>query len=99
MQLIRVFEKQSGLIRLILFLDEKGEYLLSKIWVDAGISINQGYRSIEKAKQLGLVEQRVESSSYPPRNLISLTDKGKKVAKKLEDIEDILTSDRVEKSI
>ena len=62
MQLIRVFEKQSGLIRLILLLNDKGEYLLSKIWGEAGISINQGYRSMEKAKQMGLVKQRVDNS-------------------------------------
>ena len=61
MQKIRVFEKQSGLLRLIVFLDEQDEYLLSKIWADAGISINQGYRSVEKAKQMGLIRQKVDA--------------------------------------
>ena len=90
MQKIRVFEKQSGLLRLIVFLDEQDEYLLSKIWTDAGISINQGYRSVEKAKQMGLIRQKVDASSYPPKNMISLTPKGKKVAELLKKIEGVL---------
>jgi DNA-binding MarR family transcriptional regulator len=90
MQRIRVFEKQSGLLRLIVFLDEQDEYLLSKIWADAGISINQGYRSLEKAKQMGLIRQKVDASSYPPKNMISLTPKGKKVAELLRKIEEVL---------
>ena len=90
MQKIRVFEKQSGLLRLIVFLDEQDEYLLSKIWADAGISINQGYRSVEKAKQMGLIRQKVDASSYPPKNMISLTPKGKKVAELLKNIEEVL---------
>ncbi len=90
MQKIRVFEKQSGLLRLIVFLDEQDEYLLSKIWADAGISINQGYRSVEKAKQMGLIRQKVDASSYPPKNMISLTPKGKKVAELLKKIEGVL---------
>ena len=90
MQRIRVFEKQSGLLRLILFLDEQEEYLLSKIWADAGISINQGYRSVEKAKQMCLIRQKVDASSYPPKNMISLTPKGKKVAELLKKIEVVL---------
>ena len=90
MQRIRVFEKQSGLLRLIVFLDERDEYLLSKIWADAGISINQGYRSVEKAKQMGLIRQKVDGSSYPPKNMISLTPKGKKVAELLKKIEEVL---------
>ncbi len=90
LQRIRIFEKQSGLLRLILFIAEQEEYLLSKIWADAGISINQGYRSIEKARQMGLIRQRVDASSYPPKNMISLTPKGKKVAELLKKIEEVL---------
>ena len=75
-----------------MFIDEQKEYLLSKIWADAGISINQGYRSIEKARQMGLIRQRVDASSYPARNMISLTPKGKKVAELLKKIEEVLES-------
>ena len=73
-----------------MFLDERDEYLLSKIWADAGISINQGYRSVEKAKQMGLIRQKVDASSYPPKNMISLTPKGRKVAELLKKIEEVL---------
>jgi DNA-binding PadR family transcriptional regulator len=48
------------------------------------------YASLRKSKDLGLITSRSDSRSYPPRNMISLTDKGKKVAKHLKEIEEIL---------
>ena len=87
---ISVLEKQSGILRLLIFLNEHEGHLLSEIWDDAGIGINQGYKAIEKAKTLGLVATRVDNNKYPPRNYVSLTDKGKKVAKHLKEIEEIL---------
>ncbi len=73
-----------------MFLREHEEYLLSDIWDEAGISINQGYKALEKARDLGLISTRTDSSKYPPRNIISLTQKGKKIASKLREIEEIL---------
>lgn len=83
-------EKQSGILRLLVFLMEHGEYLLSDIWDEAGISINQGYKALEKARDLGLISTKTDNSKYPPRNLISLTQKGKKIATKLKEIEEAL---------
>ncbi|AKA48390.1 hypothetical protein IX51_03990 [uncultured archaeon] len=83
-------EKQSGILRITLFLRDKDEYLLSRIWPDSGVSINQGYKALEKLKDLGIIKARIESSSYPPKNLISLTEKGKKVAEKLKELEELL---------
>jgi predicted transcriptional regulator len=46
--------------------------------------------NIEKAKELTLVKTRMDSRKYPPRNLVSLTTKGKKFSKKLEEMIRIL---------
>ncbi|MDG6933985.1 MAG: hypothetical protein JRN68_04755 [Nitrososphaerota archaeon] len=87
---IQAFEKQSGLIRMLVFLSDRDEYTLSKIWEEANIGTNQGYRSLNKAQKLGLIASRIDNSSYPPKNMISLTPKGKKVAELLKKIEEVL---------
>ena len=38
----------------------------------------------------GLVSTKIDSKKYPPRNYVSLTDKGRKVAKHLKEIEGVL---------
>jgi len=48
------------------------------------------YSVIDKLKELELIKTRIDRSSYPPRKMISLTDKGRKVAEKLKEIEEIL---------
>jgi len=40
--------------------------------------------------EYGLVNTRVDSSTYPPRNMISITEKGKKVAEHLKKVEEVL---------
>ena len=57
---------------------------------NAGISVHQLYSSIEKAKELDLVKTRMDKRKYPPRNLISLTQKGLKLSKKIEEMIRIL---------
>jgi predicted transcriptional regulator len=37
-----------------------------------------------------LVKSRIDNTSYPARNMISLTPKGKKVAELLKKIEEVL---------
>ena len=62
MSKIRYLEKQSGMIRLLLFLHETGECMLSKIWPDADISVHQGYKALDKCKELDLIKSRVDNS-------------------------------------
>lgn len=90
MEEIGKLEKKSGLLRLLVFLYDHGEYMLSDIWDDSGISRNSGAGAIELLKKYGLVKNRVDDSKYPPRYLYSLTDNGKNVAQKLKEIEEIL---------
>ncbi len=37
-----------------------------------------------------MITQRIDNSSYPARNMISLTPKGKRVAELLKKIEEVL---------
>ena len=57
---------------------------------DYSISSTTLYRTIEALKNLKIVKSEIDSSTYPKRSVISLTQKGKLVAKKLKEIEDIL---------
>ena len=87
-------EKQSGILRITVFLYDREEYMLSRIWPDSGVSINQGYKALDKMRELKMIKSRIDNSSYPPRNYISLTDKGKKIAAKLKEIEDFLKEEQ-----
>ena len=93
MDAIRVMEKQSGFLRLIVFLSREGEKALTSILRGTDIPVHQLYSSIEKAKELRLVNTRVDNASYPARSLVSLTDKGKKLSEKIKEIADLISSD------
>ena len=87
---LKVLEKQSGFLRLIHYLGENGEKPLTEIMEKAEISVHQLYSSIEKAKELNLVQTMMDRKKYPPRNMVSLTAKGKKFSKKLDELIRIL---------
>ena len=87
---LKVLEKQSGFLRLLAYLSEKKEKALTEILDETDIPVHQLYSSIEKAKELNLVKTRMDSRKYPPRNLVSLTAKGKKFSEKLKELMKIL---------
>ncbi len=93
---IYALEKQSGILRLLVFLSDHDGHMLSDIWDDAEIGINQGYKALEKARDLGLTTTKIDNKKYPPRNFVFLTDKGRKVAKHLKEIEEILGGEKHE---
>lgn len=80
-----MIEKQSGFLRLLLYLDEHGEQSITEILDGSGIPVHQLYASIEMAKNWKLVSTRIDKSSYPNRNLIWITEKGSVAAQKLKD--------------
>lgn len=80
-----MIEKQSGFLRLLLYLDEHGEQAITEILDGSGIPVHQLYASIEMAKNWKLVSSRIDKSSYPNRNLIGITEKGKVAVSKLVD--------------
>lgn len=75
-------EMQSGFLRLLVYLNENGEKQITDIIEETGIPVHQVYRSLEKAKSFDLVKSRIDDTKYPHRYLISLTEKGWKVAAK-----------------
>ena len=83
---LKVMEKQSGFLRLLVYLSDKKEKALTEILDETDIPVHQLYSSISKAKELDLVKTRVDSKKYPPRNLVSLTVKGRKFSKKLDEL-------------
>ena len=87
---LKVLEKQSGILRLLVYLAEDGEEPLTEVRDDTDIPVHQLYSSIEKCKEMGLVKTRIDNTKYPPKNLIYVTEKGRKVAGKLNDVVDII---------
>ena len=51
---------------------------------------NNAYSSISWLKQMKLIDVRIDNNKYPSEEIVSLTDKGRKVAQKLKEIEEIL---------
>jgi predicted transcriptional regulator len=47
-------------------------------------------RSIELLLDLKLIQKKVDTTTYPKRNIISLTNKGKQIAQKVKEIELLL---------
>ena len=88
--ILKEIEMQSGFLRLLVYLNENGEKQITDIMEETGIPVHQVYRSLEKAKSLGLVKSRIDDTKYPHRNLISLTGRGDKVADKVVEISLIL---------
>ncbi len=78
-----MIEKQSGFLRLLLYLDEHGEQFITEILGGSGIPVHQLYASIEIAKNWKLVSTRIDKSSYPDRNLIMIMEKEKEAEVKL----------------
>jgi len=51
---------------------------------------SSAYSSVSRLKQMKLVDAKIDNSKFPNEEIISLTDKGKEVAQKLKEIEEIL---------
>lgn len=78
--------EQTGAIRIILFLQKKGPATLTDIKNGVNCSLSAIYNALQKLENEGLIKKEFEKT-FPRRRVTSLTDKGKEVAKKLEEIE------------
>ncbi len=92
MDSLKTIEKQSGFLRLIYYLQMNGENALTTILEETEIPVHQLYRSIEKGKELKLITTGIDSSSYPNKNMVKLTEKGKKMGDKILEMLEILKS-------
>lgn len=87
---IEILEGQKGTLRLLVHLDDKDETNQQRITDETNLYASILRSSVKLLKASGLVKTRVDNSSYPPKNMISLTDKGRRVAKLLKEIEAVL---------
>ena len=78
------------MIRILLILETENKLNFQSFIDDKGISSTTLYRTLATLKELDLITTTTDKSRYPPQNVISLTEKGKKVAKHLKEIEEIL---------
>ncbi|EQB64533.1 MAG: hypothetical protein AMDU3_IPLC00004G0111 [Thermoplasmatales archaeon I-plasma] len=89
MALVKALETQSGAMRLLLYL-LKGPSYVTLILKETDIPNIQLLRSIELLLDLKLIQKKVDTTTYPKRNIISLTNKGKQIAQKVKEIELLL---------
>ncbi|MCL4334448.1 MAG: hypothetical protein M1290_04165 [Candidatus Thermoplasmatota archaeon] len=89
MPVIKALETQSGAMRLLLYL-LKGPSYVTLILKETDIPNIQLLRSIDLLMELNLIQKKVDTTTYPKRNIISLTSKGKQIAQKVKEIETIL---------
>jgi DNA-binding MarR family transcriptional regulator len=88
---IKVIEKQSGLSRLLIFLYLEGSSNIGYMMDVTNIHHNQAYAAVRKAVDLKLITSTYgEESNYRVRKL-ALTEKGRKVAMHLSDVNEILS--------
>lgn len=77
-------------ILMVLNSDSKKEWTMSDIVSIGKMNRQTVYNNLRILLNLGLITEKREEG-FPPRRLISLTEKGKKVAEKLEEIEEVLS--------
>lgn len=88
---IRTFEKQSGLSRLLIFLHIQGSCNISYMVDVTNIHPTAAYRAVKKATELKLISSDyTEENNFRVRRL-QLTEKGRKIAKLLSEVNDLLT--------
>ena len=87
---IAALEKHSGILRLILILFENGEVNFQKLIDVYRLYPTSLYPAINHAEELGIVSVRIDTSSYPRKKMINLTEKGKDIAACVERINSLL---------
>lgn len=89
MALVKALETQSGAMRLLMYLMKSPSYV-TLILKETDIPNIQLLRSVNLLLDLKLIQKKVDSSTYPKRNIITLTNKGKLIAQKVKEIEALL---------
>ena len=91
---IRAFEKQSGLARLLLFLYLEGPGNMAWMIDASNIYPNVGYAAARKATELGLITMDFDPDAVHRTRKLKLTDKGRYVAKRLDEINNALSNQK-----
>lgn len=87
---IENIEGQKGSLRLLIYLYMVGEANVQRIVNETNLYPRIVKSSIALLEKEGLISSSVNRSTYPPKNMANLTEKGRKIAEKLKEIEDIL---------
>ena len=84
-------EGQKGVLRILVYLLYHGETNFQRIVDESDLYDRIVRNSLPILKDAGLVSTKIDNTSYPPKNMISLTEKGKRIAEKLMEIEEIMS--------
>jgi DNA-binding MarR family transcriptional regulator len=87
---IAALEKHSGILRLILILFENGEVNFQKLIDVYRLYPTSLYPAINHAEELGIISVRTDTSSYPRKKMIKLTEKGERIADYISRVNDLL---------
>jgi len=87
---LKNLEGQKGILRILVYLLDKGEVSIQNITDNTDLYYNIVKKSSSLLREYGLANTRVDNSTYPPRNMLSLTEKGKRVAEHLKKVEEML---------
>lgn len=87
---VALLEKHAGILRLVLILFNGGEINFQQFIDIYGLYPNSLYPAINRCVELQIISIRIDTSSHPRKKMISLTEKGRKIAEHLKSIEDIL---------
>jgi predicted transcriptional regulator len=90
---IENIEGQKGALRLLIYLNKVGKANMQRIVNETNLYARIVKSSTTLLEKEGLVSTNIDHNSYPPKNMVSLTDKGKRIAEKMKEINDILGSD------
>lgn len=88
---IRAFEKQSGLARLLIFLHLEGSSNISSMIDRTNIQPNVAYIAVRKATEMKLITSTYDEVSNYRVRMLRLTDKGRRVANCLNELNDMLS--------
>ena len=83
------FIESSGASIILIVLLDHGELSYSDIKEKTGLPTHTAYRTLNSLLKNNLIEEKREEE-FPRRRLFKLTDRGRKIAEKLVEIEDIL---------
>ena len=88
---VEVLEHQSGIIRILLYLLDHGQAFQMELADAGGMYDRIVTVGLVKLEALSLVRRWIDENAPTPRKMSALTEKGIKVAKKLKEIDLLLT--------
>jgi DNA-binding MarR family transcriptional regulator len=84
----KIIIDEAGVLMITLL--KYGRLSLLELREKSDLSNQTVYNNVKRLLEMGLIQEELEET-FPRRRLISLTEKGRKVAEKLEEIEEELS--------